>query len=488
MKKLAFALLSVIMLLIALPQVGHADDALQLFLNGKRLQPEAPPRIVNDNTLVPVRLIVEELGAKVAWDGAARKVTLVKDDVNIQLFIDKKNVLVGGVTKTLEAAPFIDNGTTIVPLRFVAEHFGLKVNYDELTRSVSLYKQVTTVPGTSSPGSATPTPPASGSPTPSGAPSATPTPSPSVSPGSSAKPGATPTPSAPSEKVVQVQSIKTTTEQLIVQASGPLAPNFFYLTGPDRLVVDLPYAELGPALAAAKQGAEGTIASMHPDAAKIRYALNSTEPPTVRIVVDLNKKIDYNLVDTKIPGQLAIALKQARYKVVLDAGHGDQDSGAVSLHKKYEKDFTLAMVTKIAAILKQEPLIDLHLTRTDDTFVELDDRVKFANDLNASLFVSIHGNKYNPTIRGTETYYNRDASLPLANLLHQKIVAAAGFPDRNVRNADFRVIKYTTMPAVLCEIGYLSNAQDEAEMFKEDFQNRVAAAIAAGIKQYLKIQ
>ncbi|MBO9608473.1 MAG: N-acetylmuramoyl-L-alanine amidase [Paenibacillaceae bacterium] len=498
MKKLVFALFTVVCLLIALPNVSSADDAVQLFLNGKRLQPEAPPRNVDGNIIVPVRLVTQELGAKVSWDDKERKVTLVKEDTTIQLYIGRTDAYVGKVKHVLDVAPVIENDVTLVPVRFVSQEFGLKVSWDDLTKSVSLFRQAVELPSVSPPAASvspspsaepTPKPTLSPSATPkpgaSGSPSSTPTPasSKSPSPGASVSPGQSPAPG----KLAQVQSIKTTADQIIVQLSETITPNFFYLSNPDRLVIDLPYAELSPALTELKKGNEGEVASVHPDVAKLRYATFSNEPPTIRVVVDLNKKIDYNLVDSKKPGELIISLKQARYKVVLDAGHGDGDSGAVSVTKKLEKNFNLAMVTKIAAILEKESLIDLKLTRSDDTFVELDDRVKIANDWNATLFVSVHGNKYNSNIRGVETYYTRSDSLALAKLMHGKIVAASGNPDRGVRTADFRVTKNTNMPAILCEIGYLSNPAEEAMMFTEAFQNKVAAAIAQGIKEYLHI-
>lgn len=488
MKKLVFALFTVVCLLIALPNVSSADDATQLFLNGKRLQPEAPPRNVNGNIIVPVRIVTQELGAKVSWDDKERKVTLVKDDTTIQLYIGRTDAYADKVKYELEVAPVIENDITLVPVRFVAQQFGLKVNWDDLTKSVSLFRQAVELPSATPPPTS-PTPTATPTPNVSPSASGSATPQPSQTPAKSPSPGASVSPGQPpaTEKLAQVQSIKTTAEQIIVQMSETVTPNFFYLSNPDRLVIDFPYAELSPTLAALRKGNEGEVASVHPDVAKLRYALFSNEPPTVRIVVDLNKKIDYNLVDSKKPGELIISLKQTKYKVVLDAGHGDGDSGAVSVTKKLEKNFNLAMVTKIAAILQNEPLIDLKLTRSDDTFVELDDRVKIANDWNATLFVSIHGNKYNANIRGVETYYTRSDSQALAKLMHGKIVAASGNPDRGVRTADFRVTKNTTMPAILCEIGYLSNAAEEAMMFTEAFQNKVAAAIAQGIKEYLHI-
>ncbi|MNG29963.1 Sporulation-specific N-acetylmuramoyl-L-alanine amidase [compost metagenome] len=73
-------------------------------------------------------------------------------------------------------------------------------------------------------------------------------------------------------------------------------------------------------------------------------------------------------------------------------------------------------------------------------------------------------------------------------MIHKYAVPATGFADRKVREADFRVITKTTMPAVLLEVGYLSNKNDEAAMYKEAFQDKLAASLVAAIKEYLNLK
>jgi N-acetylmuramoyl-L-alanine amidase len=139
--------------------------------------------------------------------------------------------------------------------------------------------------------------------------------------------------------------------------------------------------------------------------------------------------------------------------------------------------------------LVKEPKIEAIITRKNDTFVELPDRVSIANDAKADLFVSIHGNATaKEEVEGMETYYYSDQSLSFATQMHQKIVKASGFTDRKVKQSDFHVIKNTTMPSLLLELGFLSNKAEENLMFQDVFQSQVAAAIVAGIKQQLKIE
>jgi N-acetylmuramoyl-L-alanine amidase len=183
-----------------------------------------------------------------------------------------------------------------------------------------------------------------------------------------------------------------------------------------------------------------------------------------------------------------IANKKVPFTVVIDPGHGAKDNGATSISGKFEKNFNLSMGLKVQKLLANEPLIQVVMTRTDDTFIELDERAAIANRLNASLFVSIHGNAYVKATSGVETYYQRPESLAFAQIMHPLVVSATGFKNNGIKQNNFRVIAKTTMPAILFELGYLTNANDEAQMFTEAFQDRVAASIAAGIKQYLQIK
>src|SRR5690606_32797232 len=97
---------------------------------------------------------------------------------------------------------------------------------------------------------------------------------------------------------------------------------------------------------------------------------------------------------------------------------------------RYEKDFTLPMTLKVYNLLLQEPFIKPVLTRADDTFIELDQRAQIANDIDADIFLSIHGNTYIPSVHGTETYYYDIASKSLAEIVHRHIVEESGFRDR----------------------------------------------------------
>ncbi|WP_163581933.1 N-acetylmuramoyl-L-alanine amidase family protein [Gracilibacillus saliphilus] len=174
-------------------------------------------------------------------------------------------------------------------------------------------------------------------------------------------------------------------------------------------------------------------------------------------------------------------------KVVIDPGHGGKDNGATGASGKYEKSFTLSLSKRLEKLLKQESGIEVFMTRTDDSFISQESRYrpKYANKLNADLFISIHGNTFsNPDVSGTETFYYHKNSRLLAEVIQNHVVEATGFRDRGVKKEDLFVVKDTEMPAVLIEVGYLTNAQNESKMRTDDFQSRVATSIVEGIKEY----
>src|SRR5690606_9206436 len=106
-------------------------------------------------------------------------------------------------------------------------------------------------------------------------------------------------------------------------------------------------------------------------------------------------------------------------------------------------------------------------------------------DLQADIFISIHANSGSATATGTETLYTRDVSIPLADTVHKYMIEATGLNDRKVKHQNLKVTRETTMPAILLEAGFLSNPQDDAVLKDPAVQDRIAAGIVAGIKEYL---
>ncbi|MBE7018358.1 MAG: hypothetical protein E7413_00555 [Ruminococcaceae bacterium] len=114
------------------------EKPIKLYLNGERLKTDVPPVIQNGRTLVPVRIISENLDTKVTWFEDRREVFLYGGKASILMGIDYPKVIVNGKTETIDVPPTIIDGRTLVPIRFLAEQFDLTVSWDEATRSVYL--------------------------------------------------------------------------------------------------------------------------------------------------------------------------------------------------------------------------------------------------------------------------------------------------------------------------------------------------------------
>jgi len=174
--------------------------------------------------------------------------------------------------------------------------------------------------------------------------------------------------------------------------------------------------------------------------------------------------------------------------IIIDAGHGGFDPGAIGHSGLHEKIPNLAIARKLAEILKSEGQRTL-LTRNSDRFLSLQKRVNTANESGAALFVSIHANSINnKTAGGVETYYNgsHKSSRIFAEKIHDKLSRSLGINDRGIKNDNFYVIKYTNMPSVLIETAFLSNPDEEKLLRSSDFQEKAAALIADGIIDYLR--
>lgn len=170
--------------------------------------------------------------------------------------------------------------------------------------------------------------------------------------------------------------------------------------------------------------------------------------------------------------------------VVIDPGHGGSDPGATRANDQ-EKKLTIDIAHRVVKKLKGHGAV-VYITRDDDTFVSLADRVDFSNNKNPDLFVSIHINACEQeSVHGVETHYYKDDSLDLAKYVHKSIMASSTQPNRGVFKSRFYVIRHTTAPAILLELGFISN-EAEREMLKNPhYQEKVAEAITEGIINYL---
>lgn len=184
--------------------------------------------------------------------------------------------------------------------------------------------------------------------------------------------------------------------------------------------------------------------------------------------------------------------------VVLDAGHGGVDPGALGNTLK-EKDVNLKITLKVGELLKQKGISVIY-TRSNDDFVTLEGRSIIANSINSSLFVAIHNNaNESSSISGTETYFYAPTDNPdlfaqrserqrLAATIQTMLVNKIQRNNLGVKEANFSVLRNTIMPSALVEVAFISNPTEEALLQNEAFINRAAEGIANGILAYLNNQ
>lgn len=174
--------------------------------------------------------------------------------------------------------------------------------------------------------------------------------------------------------------------------------------------------------------------------------------------------------------------------ICIDPGHGGRDSGTAGDDETAEKAITLDIAKRVVQGLEANGAVVV-MTRTDDRFVALEDRVHTCNAAGAGLFLSIHANGfYSPDAHGFELYYLGDDSAPeagrAAEHIRRALASGVDARDRGVRRADFTVLSQTTCPAVLVEVGYLSNRAECARLRDEAYRQQLADAIVAGIVEF----
>ena len=173
-------------------------------------------------------------------------------------------------------------------------------------------------------------------------------------------------------------------------------------------------------------------------------------------------------------------------KIFIDAGHGGKDPGAVN-GNVFEKDIALKIALKLNKILKSRGF-ETQLSRTIDVFVELNERAEKANKFNADIFVSVHLNSAaNTEANGIETLvYSYDGqNKKLGDNIQNALIAATKAKNRGVKERpELVVLNSTKMPAVLIEVGFISNTNEKNLLVADSYQNKIAGAIADGISKY----
>ena len=477
MRKITALLISLVMILsFCLPAEafeirydGKSEDypwdPIVMVVDGNVVKtPEMPPIILNERTLVPAREFFEQIGALVTWDNDTRRVIVEYEGERIVMVIDSRTVFVGDNSISIaknDPPPKIINDKTMIPVRFVAEAFGFDVSWENETRTVNI--------------------------------------------------------KSPERAHISLTGVELFKENgndvIFAELSDFVDPNVFKMQNPSRVVIDI--------YGAVAKTKDGAIKEPGKYISQVRYSQHDDK---FRIVADMKKDAEV-WVETR-RGGLAIVFEgeaasepsepsepsteteepkerpSINYKdvvgmsVVVDAGHGGTDPGAMYPANSQkpeirEKDVTLAIALRVRDILEDYG-VKVIMTRTKDTYPTLQERVEIANNSNADLFVAIHCNamENKEEIDGAQVYYHASSEFgkKFATIVYNNIIEYTGMTKRSIQDGStLYVIKNTKMPAILTEGGFVSNEKDREYLLSEEGRDALARAIAEGVLEALTL-
>jgi N-acetylmuramoyl-L-alanine amidase len=319
-------------------------------------------------------------------------------------------------------------------------------------------------------------------------------------------------------------------------------------TGPPRIVIEIPGARLSKAVGDVEvsDGLVDRIRTLELPSGAVQVVLDLTGDPAYktfvlekipgqkqnRIVVDVLRPASRE-EKAALERRVSEIKKQRKAIVVIDPGHGGEDPGAVAPSGVLEKDLVLQVAKEVQAILKDDPGVELFLSRKSDYSVSLARRQEIAREVDADLFVSVHANSARVrSAHGAEVFFlsmkgasdaaalemaemenaadlveggsagtrgdieailcdlNREAALRrssrLAEMVHEELGRAGLTEMRRVKQAGFQVLRTIQMPAVLVELGFLSNAEDRRDLCKASHRKKLAEALAHAIREYVE--
>lgn len=488
-----------------------------LIVNDSVLNPPLSPIIFNDHALVPVREIFEELGAVVDYEDDTRRVDVIKDEYTVSLAINDNVAYINGERKAIPdgVAPKLiseygGETKTMVPVRFISESIGLDVDFNEEYGAILVESSDYTF---------------------------------------DSKMEITPMTSAPQKTNITYIDCKTNGSnmlKIVVSADGAIDDvDSFAMKNPDRFVVDMYGVTFNNAFSDKtinKIGIEkirfgenderarividssmiesheirqlnenqieiNIITKQEEKAAKTPEPESSSPMPTPQVIPEKTDP-EYTPVPMTTPTPVPTStptptpvptpivyknIPDTEKLIVIDAGHGGSDSGAVGYlngNMVLEKNLTLEITNKVKKRLEGEGY-KVSLTRSGDTLPSLTERPAQANAEDAAVFVSIHINSVEnaPEASGTEVFYagsNNGSvykvnSKTLASNILSRMIYYTDAVNRGVKTAEHAVTKRCNMPASLVEVGFITNPTEVYNMTSEEYQNKVAQGIAEGI-------
>ena len=481
------------------------QNKVSVFLDGNPLNTEVPPVISNSRVYLPARDIVEALGGRITWFPALKLLSINMSDRQVSVVMDVPEAEVNGKNIALENAPGIIQDRVMIPLEVVSLLIDIEADWDENSNKLSIDRKRPFVTGIRD----------------------------------YTHPEKTRIVVDLSEKTAYNVLTLSDPERVVIDIDASISK---LDSGQKEVLID----DLLVNRVRTGQFNQDTVRVVADLKSKNGYDVFELSSPQ-RIVLDIyapqgiaqpqrqTESVTLPPLSTEtIPETLpesAASGENGKYVIVVDPGHGGSQPGAIGPSGLKEKDVVLDISLKLRNMLNNDGFT-VHLTRDKDITVPLESRPLMALQRNADVFISIHINsamqKGSPTARGVETYVlnsryigasakdvadreNKASqyhhyednilnqiiadleesasigfSLDLADIIQKRLVQHTGLENRGVKQAPFIVLKGVNMAAVLVEVGFISNPNEERLLKTSEFQTKIAQALSQAIKEYVK--
>lgn len=451
---------------------ANASGDIKLFINGKIVETDVAPIAVEGRTMVPARSMFEKLGAEVTWIGSRQQIIIRSSKTKIVLNLGCNIAYVNDKEVKMDVEPMVVESRTLIPVRFVSEKLGYDVLWKGEDNAVHINSSKKT------------------------------------------------TQTAKSNLNKITTSVTGNTTIVTIKVSNMTRPEISYASEPTRFIADFSQTELelsGSKKTVDSKSVKEIRYALHPDytrvviesAGEVTYKVSyRSDSMTVTVTSQSSKEDEKDIAsDKEISEEEEDAIvvlppvKKEDAEIVIDAGHGGKDCGAVGYDEEgepliYESEINLKVALAVQKYLEAEG-VTVVMTRSRDVALgstEMDDllrRSSIANDANATFFVSIHSNSFTEAeANGTEILYAESndktyrgvTSKELAQNILGPLVKANGLSNRGVKDSPKIVVLRTTeMPSVLIELAFVSNPDDREALMDDSLLDDMGYAIAEGI-------
>lgn len=450
----------------------YDKEPITLYVNNMEVTSAVmPPVQIEGYVLVPIREVFQALGATVQWKSSEQRVYIEKDNLLIVLELNNKEAWVNGEMKQMDMAPKKINEKVMVPIRFISETLGYEVDWLGVERSVHIKEKNNM------------------------------------------------NESNMNESNMNESNMNINQDIMSDNVSGSEINNIFPFLHYDsikqnmtlsfaadvelediavideytknKIIVDINNSTLEEFESGSWKGNLGYLES-------VQVIKTNTG---AQMIVETNRLCATTL--SKEQNNIIISFMKPNEKygkiIVIDAGHGGDDSGTTGNGVK-EKDLTLAYSKALYNLLEANENIKVYMTRIEDCYATVGDgvvgkqyptlsmRVALANEISPDMYISVHVNYADAvSANGIETYYytsSDNRGQTFANMVQNALVEEFGLRDRKTKHQDFYVIRETNDPAILIETGFISNDTDFNTITAADYPERFANTVYECILEY----